>query len=144
MMFTHITEERQVTLEEALDFLRSFPTGEKTVENFIGFVRENNDTIQFVHVTQDEWFLDIPLQDPSTQTWNKITLQLENVSTAAVNRIISHFFTDPGFISFINSNFVKKENKGFLSRFFSKKPKGIEGVTYLDIDQKFINWILEN
>ncbi len=130
-MFNSKTEEDlEISLADSFTSIDQVPTNEKSTEAFIGFVNENKGVIQFLRYLDDEWLLDIPLQENETKNWTNTLLQFERISTALVKRIVETFFVDDNLIDKINSKYRLEETA-----------EVIENITYIAIDPAFIQWI---
>lgn len=131
LMFNSKTEvDLEITLGESFNYIDQVPTNEVSTEAFIGFVNENEEVIQFLRYSDDEWLFDIPLQDPTTKKWTNVLLQLDDINTALVKRIVENFFADNDLIDKINSKYTL-ENTAEI----------VENITYIKIDPAFTHWI---
>ncbi len=131
MFSSRTTDDQEVTLGEAFKYIDEVPKGEYSTSAFIGFVNEKKEIIQFARYDTDRWLFDIPIQDLHTNEWKNELLQLDNISTAIVKRIVETFFTDLDLVQKTYSKYRKEDTKEVDDR----------GVTYYKIDPAFIHWI---
>lgn len=75
----------KIELEDALKQIESFPNGEG---NFIGFVNDNDESIQFIKCENNDWMIDIPIIEPGEFIKSKQTL----ISSDLTIDVIKKFF----------------------------------------------------
>jgi hypothetical protein len=87
------TKPLDITLETALKEIESLPEVEG---NFIGFINDEEETIQFVRF-DDEWLIDVPVIEKGKYAYS---LQDSGLSTGTVNSITKAFFIGDDWRSF--------------------------------------------
>lgn len=130
LMFSSKIDDHAVSLTEAFHYIDETPTRIHSPDAFIGFVNENEEVIQFLRYTNDDWLFDIPLQDSKSRKWNNQLLQLENISTTVVKRIVELFFVDLDLIFKINTKFRIIDSLHIE-----------DGINYFQIHRTFLEWI---
>ena len=80
------TKPKEVTIEVALKEVDRLPT---TEDNFIGFINEKEDTIQFSRYEEDSWLLDVPILENGKFAYS---LQNSDLTTEKVKEIAKKFF----------------------------------------------------
>jgi hypothetical protein len=130
LVFSSTIQERPVTLTEAFHYIDETPTNMNSADAFIGFVNDSEEVIQFLRHSDNSWLFDIPLLDSKTKKWNKQLLQLENISTAVVKRIVELFFVDLDLIYKIQTKFRLSDSTHIEN-----------GTVYDKISSSFIDWI---
>jgi hypothetical protein len=83
---------KEVTLEVALKEIDKFPTID---DNFIGFVNEKEEAIQFVRFEENAWLTDAPILE-------KRTLARVRLTTEKVKDIVKKFFVGEDLKSSLN------------------------------------------
>lgn len=87
---------KEISLEVALREVDKLPT---TEGNFIGFVKENEETIQFVQSEEDSWLIDVPVIEKGKFSHS---LNDGNLSTEKVKEIVKSFFLGENWQSLCN------------------------------------------
>jgi len=77
---------KEVTMEAAFQEVDKLPT---TEDNFIGFVNEKEETIQFVRFEEDDWLIDVPIIEKNEFSYS---LQDSDLTTEKVKEIVKEFF----------------------------------------------------
>ena len=77
---------RESSIENALNEIDAFPV---TEGNFIGFVNEKDETIQFHRNEEDAWVLDLPVVENGYFIYS---LQDDDLTTEKVKSIVKKFF----------------------------------------------------
>jgi hypothetical protein len=80
-------EPEEVSLRVALDEVDNLPFSEG---NFIGFIDENEATIQFTRYEPNGWLIDVPVIKEGEYAYS---LQDEDLTTENVKSIIKKFFS---------------------------------------------------
>lgn len=80
-----------VSLEFVLSEIDRFPTEDETEGCFIGIINNNDETIQFIRFSENEWFLDFPVLKEGLYSHS---LQCDNLTTQEVKNIIRKFFNE--------------------------------------------------
>jgi hypothetical protein len=80
------TNSRESSIENALKEIDAFPT---TEGNFIGFINEKDETIQFHKNEEDAWVLDVPVVEDGYFIYS---LTDDDLSTEKVKIIVKKFF----------------------------------------------------
>lgn len=83
-------------MEVALREVDKLPT---TEGNFIGFVKENAETIQFVRFEEDSWLIDAPVIEKGKFSHS---LNDDDLSTEKVKEIVKRFFLGENWQSLCN------------------------------------------
>ena len=124
---SQLNRELNVTLNEAFNYIENLPSLDYADESFIGFKNDNDNFIQFIRKSKENWLLDIPGQDPK---FNDCILNLENLSTFNVKYIVTAFFNDDFLISRIFSQFILKESLEYSDnwKYFKIDPKFLESL----------------
>lgn len=142
---------KKVNLSEALKLLEKIPIpkviNEKEIyainddtfimtkdpdseDNAVGFVKKNGEIIQFLRLFEDEWEIDIPIQNLQTKSWTGETYLFDGLSTYDVKKIVKVFFKDADLISSIVENFEARDNYNEDDDKFK-----------LEMDVKFKKWV---
>lgn len=87
---------KQVTLEMALTEIDRLPIVEG---NFIGFVNEKEETIQFIRFEENSWLIDVPMCEKGTYS---CSLQDDDLTTEKVKDIVKKFFVGENWKSSLN------------------------------------------
>ncbi len=80
------TKPKEISLENALEEIGGFPT---TEGNFIGFINEEGETIQFHKNEEDAWVLDVPVVENGYFIYS---LKDDDLTTEKVKIIVKKFF----------------------------------------------------
>lgn len=80
---------RKIDLEKALKEIENLPTEEEYENNFIGFSKSLEDTVQFIRRERDNWLIDIPLFKDGIFHDSYIE---EGLTTERVKEIVKKFF----------------------------------------------------
>ena len=80
------TKPREVTIEIALQEVDRLPT---TEDNFIGFINEKDETIQFARYEDGDWLIDVPILEKNKCSYS---LQDSGLTTEKVKEIVRKFF----------------------------------------------------
>ncbi len=80
------TNLREISIENALKEIDVFPT---TEGNFIGFINEKDETIQFHKKEENAWVLDVPVVENGYFIYN---LKDDDLTTEKVKIIVKKFF----------------------------------------------------
>jgi hypothetical protein len=80
------TNPREISLDNALKEIDAFPT---TDGNFIGFINEKDETIQFHKDEVDAWLLDVPVVENGYFIYS---LKDDDLTTEKVKSIVKKFF----------------------------------------------------
>ena len=99
-------------------------------DNAVGFVKKNGEIIQFLRLFEDEWEIDIPIQNLQTKSWTGETYLFDGLSTYDVKKIVKVFFKDADLISSIVENFEARDNYNEDDDKFK-----------LEMDVKFKKWV---
>ena len=99
-------------------------------DNAVGFVKKNGEIIQFLRLFEDEWEIDIPIQNLQTKSWTGETYLFDGLSTYDVKKIVKVFFKDSDLISSIVENFEARDNYNEDDDKFK-----------LEMDVKFKKWV---
>jgi len=75
---------KEINLEEALREIDRFPTVEG---NFIGLINEKEEIIQFVRLGEDEWMIDVPVNQDGKFLYS---LQ-DEIEHSVVRKIVTRF-----------------------------------------------------
>ena len=126
------TDNKKVNMKKALVFIDHTITAKEDGEGFIGFIKENRELIQFIRVDEDEWDLDIPIQDIESETWSGVVWVLPGLLTRMVKKIVAAFYQEPDLIQIVMRDF----NAGVDPRWDDDEK--------ILIDNDFINWLEEN
>lgn len=81
------TKPRECSIENALKEIDAFPTPDG---NFIGFVNEKDETIQFHKNQEDAWVLDVPVVENGYFIYS---LKDDDLTTEKVKSIVTKFFS---------------------------------------------------
>ena len=76
-----------ITLETALQEIDKLPFTVK--DNFIGFVTEKGETIQFPRYAKDNWLIDVPVFENGKYSYS---LNDRELTTEKVKEIVKRFF----------------------------------------------------
>jgi hypothetical protein len=87
---------KRVTLEIALTEIDKLPIVEG---NFIGFVNEKEETIQFIRFEENAWLIDVPIYEKGTYSYS---LQDLDLTTEKVKDIVKQFFLGENWKSSLN------------------------------------------
>jgi len=79
----------EINLELALEALRSLPNEEELKDNFIGFTKSKEETIQFIRKQEDDWIIDIPQYKNGKYCGSE---NKSGLTTGNVIQIVSKFF----------------------------------------------------
>lgn len=82
----HDTEPMESSIENALKEIDAFPT---TEGNFIGFINEEDETIQFHKSEEDAWVLDLPAVENGYFLYSP---KDDDLTTEKVKIIVKKFF----------------------------------------------------
>jgi hypothetical protein len=126
------TDNKQVNLKKALIFIDKTITAKEDGEGFIGFIKKNKEFIQFIRVDEDEWNLDIPIQDVESETWTGVVWDLPGLPTRMAKKVVTAFYQEANLIQIIMRDF----NAGV-------DPKWNDNEKIL-ISKDFITWLEEN
>ena len=99
-------------------------------DNAVGFMKKNEEIIQFLRLFEDEWEIDIPIQNLQTKSWTGETYLFDGLSTYDVKKIVKVFFKDADLISSIVENFEARDNYNEDDDKFK-----------LEMDVKFKKWV---
>jgi hypothetical protein len=80
------TKPIECSIEDALKEIDAFPT---TEGNFIGFINEKDETIQFHKNEEDDWVLDVPVVENGYFIYS---LKDDDLTTEKVKIIVKKFF----------------------------------------------------
>jgi hypothetical protein len=80
------TNPKESSIENALKEIDAFPT---TEGNFIGFINEKEETIQFHKNEEDTWVLDVPVVENG---YFVFSLTDDDLTTEKVKMIVKKFF----------------------------------------------------
>ena len=80
------TKPKESTIENALKEIDAFPI---TDGNFIGFINEKEETIQFHKNEEDAWILDVPVVENG---YFIFSLKDDDLTTEKVKIIVKKFF----------------------------------------------------
>jgi hypothetical protein len=80
------TKPRESSIENALKEIDAFPT---TEGNFIGFINEKDETIQFHKNEEDAWVIDVPVVENG---YFVFSLKDDDLTTEKVKIIVKKFF----------------------------------------------------
>ena len=80
------TAPREISIEKALEAIDVFPT---TDGNFVGFINEKDETIQFHKEEEDAWVLDLPAVENGYFIYS---LKDDDLTTEKVKIIVKKFF----------------------------------------------------
>ena len=80
------TNPRECSIENALKEIDAFPI---TEGNFIGFINEKDETIQFHKIEEDAWMLDVPVVENGFFMFSLID---DDLTTEKVKSIVKKFF----------------------------------------------------
>lgn len=78
---------KEVTLEVALKEIDKLPMVEG---NFIGFINEKEETIQFIRFEENNWLIDVPIFEKDAYS---CSLQDDDLTTEKVKEIVRKFFS---------------------------------------------------
>jgi len=81
----------EISLEEAITSIETFPTLEEYNNNLIGFINQKNERIHFTRLEKNVWLLDVPSQAALA---SGIGLSDDSLKTEAVKELVRNFFTD--------------------------------------------------
>ena len=82
------SDPEKIRLEEALKELELLPSIKEFSDNFIGFVNEKEETVQFIRREKDVWLLDIPITEDGIYS-HSIN---EELTLAKVKDVVFLFF----------------------------------------------------
>ncbi len=80
------TKPIEISIEKALEEIDAIPIAEG---NFIGFINEKDETIQFHKNEQDAWVLDVPVVENGYFVYS---LKDDDLTTERVKSIVQKFF----------------------------------------------------
>jgi hypothetical protein len=80
------TNPKEISVEDALEEIDAFST---TEGNFIGFINEKDETIQFHKNEEDAWVLDVPVVENGYFIYS---LKDDDLTTEKVKSIVKKFF----------------------------------------------------
>jgi len=80
------TNPKEISIENALEEIETFPT---TEGNFVGFINEKDETIQFHKNEGDAWVLDVPVVENGYFIYS---LKDDDLTTEKVKSIVKKFF----------------------------------------------------
>ena len=126
------TDNKKVNLKKALVFIDETITAKVDGEGFIGFIKENKEFIQFIRVDEDEWDLDIPIQDFESEIWSGVVWALPGLPTRIAKKAVTAFYQEPNLIQIIKRDF----NAGVDPRWNDDEK--------ILISNDFITWLEEN
>jgi hypothetical protein len=126
------TDNKKVNLKKALTFIDDTVTAKEDGEGFIGFIKENKEFIQLIRVDEDEWDLDIPIQDIESRTWSGVVWVLPGLPTRITKKVVRAFYEEPNLIQIIMRDF----NAGVDPRWDEEEK--------ILISNNFIIWLEEN
>ncbi len=89
------TKPKEISLADALEEIGKFPTVEG---NFIGFVNEKDETVQFIKDGEDSWLIDVPVM----KNGEFASLQDSDLKTEKVQAIVKKFFAGEDYRSMCN------------------------------------------
>ncbi|TFF94229.1 MAG: hypothetical protein EU544_04750 [Promethearchaeota archaeon] len=78
-----------VSYMSAVNLLREMPTELEYDGNFIGFINEADETVQFIRISRDNWLVDIPIVVKGKYDHS---LRKEELTTEHVESIVAEFF----------------------------------------------------
>lgn len=87
---------KEIILELALQEVDKLPT---TEDNFIGFVKGKEETIQFVRFEKDSWLIDVPVFEKGKFSYS---LNASELTTEKVKAIVKKFFLGENWQSLCN------------------------------------------
>jgi hypothetical protein len=90
------TKPKEISLENALKEIGNFPT---VRDNYIGFVNEEDGTIQFIKENDDSWLIDVPIKENDEYVYS---LQDSDLTTEEVQTIVKKFFSGDDYQSLCN------------------------------------------
>ena len=126
------TDNKKVNLKKALIFIDKTISAKEDGEGFIGFIKENKEFIQFIRVDEDEWNLDIPIQEVESETWTGVVWDLPGLPTKIAKKVVTAFYQEPNLIQIIKRDF----NAGVDPRWDDDEK--------ILISNNFITWLEEN
>lgn len=94
--YTDGNKPKEINLEVALKEVDKLPT---TEGNFIGFVKEKEETIQFVRFEKDGWLIDVPVFEKGKYAYS---LNDTELTTEKVKEIVKKFFLGENWQSLCN------------------------------------------
>jgi len=97
----------EISSERALEEIEIHPTWKICEGNYIGFVNDRDETIQFQRHQENGWTIDVPIIEAGKYTHS---LQVEDLSTESVKQIVTRFFQDSDWESLCN--FRRNSNGG--------------------------------
>ena len=83
-------EDVEVSLKEALGEIGKHPPCSEEVDSFIGFTRNEEEICQFVRFGEDDWLIDVPINEKGECC--KYTMQADHLTTSAVREVLIRFF----------------------------------------------------
>ena len=101
---------KEISLEVALreiDKQSIDPFGD-ILEYFIGFVKNNEEKIQFIRYEENSWYIDVPILEKGE---NSHSLNDDDLSTEKVKEIVKRFFLGENWRSLCNFK-EESERKG--------------------------------
>lgn len=88
---------KEITLEVALQEIENIPFSVR--DNFIGFINEKGETIQFPRYEKDNWLIDVPVFENGKFAYS---LNCTDLTTEKVKEIVRRFFLDENWQSLCN------------------------------------------
>lgn len=88
-----------VTLDDVLTEIDSFPTEDEHEGGYIGLINDKNETIQFLRYEKNIWLIDIPMVKDGKYRYS---LQNGDLITDKVKEIIRRFFREEDWKSLCN------------------------------------------
>jgi len=95
----------EITMEIALQEIDKLPDEEEMDDNFIGFINEKKETIQFIRREQDNWFMDVPVLQNGKFSHS---LQDDDLTTEMVRDVTKRFFLGEDWKSLCNLKTVSR------------------------------------
>ncbi len=79
----------ELTIEQAMLVIDKHPAEDEFEGAFIGFVDDNDDTLQFIRMELDSWLLDHPVVHGGEYHYS---YQEDNLTTEKIKTILTDFF----------------------------------------------------
>jgi hypothetical protein len=88
---------KEITLEAALQEIENLPYTVR--DNFIGFINEKGETIQFPRYERDNWLIDVPVFEKGKYAYS---LNDNGLTTEKVKEVVKKFFSGENWQSLCN------------------------------------------
>ncbi len=125
-------KNKKVSISKALRLIDTTPIPDNIEEDFffIGFVKKSGELIQFVRLLENEWEIDIPIQNLQTKTYTGINYLFDELETQDVKKIVKIFYKGGDLIGPIKDKFVARDDY-----------KEDDARYKVEQDKKFKKWV---